>query len=66
MFYLRVVNTGTHKKRRSKHYLLLLAVFPDLKVTHIWSIKNVFQVRKVLILDMSSILGKICIDGALL
>ena len=47
MFHLRVFSIDVHKKCNSNHYLLLLVIFHDLRMTQFWSGKYVCLVYKV-------------------
>ena len=51
-----VISIGIYKKRNSNHQLLVVAVFPDLKMKLFWSINYMH-----LILGKSEILGTIYI-----
>ena len=47
MFHLRVFSIDIHKKCNSNHYLLLLVIFHDLRMTQFWSGKYVCLVYKL-------------------
>ena len=47
MFHLRVFSIDIHKKCNSSHYLLLLVIFHDLRMTQFWSGKYVCLVYKL-------------------
>ena len=58
MFYFRVfifLVFGVYKNLKSNHYLLFLAIFPDMEMLQFWSVNYTF------ILDTSEILGNIYI-----
>ena len=47
MLPFRVFSTVIHKKLKSNHYLLLLAIFPDLEMTKFWSVSYICQLCKL-------------------
>ena len=47
MFHLRFFSIDIHKKCESNHYLLLLAIFLDLKMTKLLSLNNVYLVYEL-------------------
>ena len=47
MFHLRVFSIDIHKKCNSNHYLLLLVIFHDLRMTQFWPGKYVCLVYKL-------------------
>ena len=58
MFHLRAFSVDIPKKCKSNHYLLLLVIFHDLRMTQLWSVKYIcLSISKILIVDMSEILG---------
>ena len=46
MFHLTVFSFGIYKQRKSKHYLLPLAIFHELEMTQFWSVKYICLVYK--------------------
>ena len=47
MFHLRFFSIDIHKKCESNHYLLLLAIFLDLKMTKLLSLNNLYLVYEL-------------------
>ena len=47
MFHLRVFSIDIHKKCKSKHYLLRLVIFHDLRMTQFWSVKYICLVYRL-------------------
>ena len=61
MFHLRDFSVGIHRKFKSNHYVLPLVISRDLEMTQFWSVNYICLVYKlkILILDISEILGNI-------
>ena len=47
MFHLRFFSIDIHKKCKCNHYLLLLVIFLDLRMTQFWSVKYISLVYKL-------------------